>query len=165
MKTYRIFRNLLWILLAGLLPALLFGGCTTIKYVPVKEVRADTVYKAHKDSIHLITVRNIVDSIRWRDSVSTQVDSSGKVTRTDTWHWREHTSLSTDSTRYYKSALDSALKSRVDSIPKPYPVMKTKAVYKIHWWQYPLLWMGALSLLLSAGWVLKILIRKGIIHL
>jgi hypothetical protein len=118
-------------------------SCKTTQYVPVKEIRTDTLRKSRKDSIKWIEKIHFTDSIRWRDSVATKVDAQGNIIGKDTWHWREKTSSVKDSTWYYKSRLDSVLHSKTDSVPKPYPVYKDKYIdKKLSWWQTLALDMG-----------------------
>lgn len=127
---------------------LLLSGCTTTKYIPVKETHTDTVYKARIDSIKWIEKTRLVDSVRWRDSVSTIVDAKGNITRTDTWHWRDRTSSNSDSLLYYKSKLYSALQSKADSVPQPYPVYKNKYVEKkLSGWQNLIIKIGYAGLI------------------
>lgn len=102
----------------------IIGSCSRKIYVPIEKTSIDTIYKNRTDSVKWIEKTRIVDSVRWRDSVSTTVDENGNVKRIDTWHWRDRTSLSNDSLLFYKLRLDSVLHSKVDSVPKPYPVNK-----------------------------------------
>lgn len=139
-------RNRLFLIVTALV--LLLSGCRTTKYVPVKETHTDTVYKARIDSIRWIEKTRLVDSVRWRDSVSTTVDANGKITRIDTWHWRDRTSVSNDSLLFYKSKLDSALQSKTDSIPQPYPVYKNKYIEKkLSGWQKIIMKVGYAGLI------------------
>ncbi len=137
-------RNRLFLIVAALV--LLLSGCRTTKYVPVKETHTDTVYKARIDSVKWIEKTRLVDSVRWRDSVSTIVDANGKITRTDSWHWRDRTSSNSDSLLYYKSKLDSALQSKTDSIPVPYPVDKY-IEKQLSWWQSTVMKIGYAGLI------------------
>jgi hypothetical protein len=126
---------------------LLLSSCRITKYIPVKETHTDTVYKARIDSIKWIEKTRLVDSVRWRDSVSTIVDANGSITRTDTWHWRDRTSSMNDSLLYYKFKLDSTLQSKADSVPQPYPVYKNKYVEKLSGWQNFIMKIGYVGLL------------------
>lgn len=116
-------------------------SCKTVRYIPVKEVRTDTVFKSRKDSIRWIRYVSFTDSIRWRDSVAVTIGSDGNVKRTDTWHWRDHSTNKKDSTLFYKSLYDSLKISKVDSIPKPYPV--NKYIPKpLSWWEQTIMNLG-----------------------
>ena len=79
---------------------LLLTGCTTTKYVPIETVRTDTmkVTKYERDSIYIHD--------------STIVREKGDTMLIEKWHtrWRD------------RWMHDTVYQSRVDSIPKPYPV-------------------------------------------
>lgn len=97
------------------------SGCATqTKVVEVEKVRNDTAYivKLQKDSVWLH------DSIHVREK--------GDTLLIEKWHtqWRE------------RIKTDTLYKSKVDSIPVPYPVEKL-VENKLHWWQKTLMWAGA----------------------
>jgi hypothetical protein len=79
---------------------LLLTGCTTTKYVPIETVRIDTmkVTKYERDSIYIHD--------------STIVREKGDTMLIEKWHtrWRD------------RWMHDTVYQSRVDSVPKPYPV-------------------------------------------
>ena len=79
---------------------LLLTGCTTTKYVPIETVRTDTlkVTKYERDSIYIHD--------------STIVREKGDTMLIEKWHtrWRD------------RWMHDTIYQSRVDSVPKPYPV-------------------------------------------
>jgi hypothetical protein len=79
---------------------LLLTGCTTTKYVPIETVRTDTlkVTKYERDSIYIHD--------------STIVREKGDTMLIEKWHtrWRD------------RWMHDTVYQSRVDSVPKPYPV-------------------------------------------
>ncbi len=91
---------------------LLLTGCTTTKYVPVETVRIDTmkVTKYERDSIYIHD--------------STIVREKGYTMLIEKWHtrWRD------------RWMHDTVYQSRVDSIPKPYPVEK-RVPAELTWWQ------------------------------
>ena len=91
---------------------LLLTGCTTTKYVPVETVRTDTlkVTKYERDSIYIHD--------------STIVREKGDTMLIEKWHtrWRD------------RWLHDTVYQSRVDSIPKPYPVEK-RVPAELTWWQ------------------------------
>lgn len=91
---------------------LLLTGCTTTKYVPVETVRTDTlkVTKYERDSIYIHD--------------STIVRENGDTMLIEKWHtrWRD------------RWMHDTVYQSRVDSIPKPYPVEK-RVPAELTWWQ------------------------------
>ena len=125
-----IFSMLYLALLAvGLLVLTLFASCTTTKYVEVERVSHDTTYvsKHSRDSIYL------------HDSV--HVKEKGDTVWVERWHtqWRERTKT------------DTVYKSRVDSVPAPYPVDKRVEVEKqLTWWQTLQIWLGRIVLALAA---------------
>ena len=91
---------------------LLLTGCTTTKYVPIETVRIDTmkVTKYERDSIYIHD--------------STIVREKGDTMLIEKWHtrWRD------------RWMHDTVYQSRVDSIPKPYPVEK-RVPAELTWWQ------------------------------
>lgn len=91
---------------------LLLTGCTTTKYVPIETVRTDTlkVTKYERDSIYIHD--------------STIVREKGDTMLIEKWHtrWRD------------RWLHDTLYQSRVDSIPKPYPVEK-RVPAELTWWQ------------------------------
>ena len=119
---------------------LLFASCTTTKVVTVEKVKIDTTYIA-----------------KWqRDSVwlhdSTIVREKGDTVLVEKWH-----------TKYKeKQVHDTIYKSRVDSIPAPYP--EEKLVEKeLTWWQQTRLHIANIILCLlgaAAVWWIGGLIRK-----
>lgn len=121
-------------ILIGLL-LLLFASCTTTEYVTVERVRTDTTYitKHQRDSIWL------------HDSI--QVTEKGDTVRIEKWH-----------TKYVeKQVHDTLYKSKSDSIPVPYPVIKVveKPLSKT---QKGLMFIGLLTLMAVitwGGWKLK----------
>lgn len=119
---------------------LLHASCTTTKYVPVVEHRTDTLRLS----------RNIRDSIYVHDSI--HVREKGDTVIVERWH-----------TRYReKLAHDTIYKSRVDSIPAPYPVEK-KVEKELTWWQQTRLHLANIVLwLLGAAvmWWIGGVIRK-----
>lgn len=117
----------------------LLHGCTTTKYVPVKEVHTDTVYKARLDSVRYHTVTLYKDSINVHDSIVIRAD--GK----DTWHWRDRIVYKQDSVDYYRAMCDSLKAIRSDTIPKIQVV--EKEVNKLNAWQKIIQGIGYISLL------------------
>ena len=127
-------------ILIGLLMALLLAGCTTTKYVPVPEVHHDTVRitQQQRDSIYL------------HDSIYVQTVTRGDTVflTTDRWH-----------TQYRdRWSHDTLYQSRIDSIPKPYPV-EVKVPAELTWWQHTRLYLAniLLGVLAIAGivWIIR----------
>lgn len=119
---------------------LLLASCTTTKYVPVIEHHTDTLRLS----------RNMRDSISVHDSI--HVREKGDTVLVERWH-----------TKYReKLAHDTIYKSRVDSIPAPYPVEK-KVEKELTWWQQTRLHLANIVLWLlgvAAVWWIGGLIRK-----
>ena len=88
-------------ILIGLL-LLLFASCTTTEYVTVEKVRTDTTYitKHQRDSIYIHD--------------STAVERKDSIIKIEHWH-----------TKFVDRAVhDTLYKSKTDSVPVPYPVIK-----------------------------------------
>ena len=119
---------------AAVVFGLLLTGCTTTKYVPVETVRTDTlkVTKYERDSIYIHD--------------STIVREKGDTMLIEKWHtrWRD------------RWMHDTVYQSRVDSIPKPYPVEK-RVPAELTWWQQTLLHL--------ANILLYVLLAFGVIKL
>jgi hypothetical protein len=116
-------------------------SCKSTQYVPVKEIRVDTVYKASKDSIRWLEKTHLVDSIRWRDSTLIKLDYKGAVIYKEVWHSRDHSTNLTDSTKYYKHELDSVMHAKATTIYKDKYVEK-----KLSWWQKTIQGIGYIGL-------------------
>ena len=119
---------------------LLFTSCTTTKVVTVEKVKIDTTYitKWQRDSVWLHD--------------STIVREKGDTVLVEKWH-----------TKYKeKQVHDTLYKSRVDSIPVPYPVEKL-VEKELTWWQQTRLHIANIILCLlgaAAVWWIGGLIRK-----
>lgn len=130
---------LLTITLAVLIGWLLMG-CTTTKYVPVVEHRADT----------LLYYSSVWDSIYVHDSI--HVREKGDTVTIERWHtrWRD------------RWQHDTLFISKTDSVPQPYPVEVMKEVEKpLTWWQKTRMYVGGIvifGLIIFA--VVKIFWRK-----
>lgn len=111
-----------------LLLSLLFGGCTSVRYVPVESVRTDTVYQS----------RVLRDSVRVHDSIYVKEWQKGDTVYVDRDRWH---------VKYVeKEVHDTVYQSRVDSIQVPYPVEKG-----LTWWQERKIEFGELALVVIAG--------------
>lgn len=111
----------------------LLSGCTTTKYVPVIEQHTDTlrVVQHHRDSIYL------------HDSTFVHEFTQGDTVRivTEMWHTQYRDRLKTD----------TVYRSKVDSVPAPYPVEKIVKVEKpLTWWQQARLHLANITLYLLA---------------
>ena len=117
-------------------------SCKSTQYVPVKEVRVDTIYKASKDSIRWLEKMHLIDSVRWRDSTLVKMDYKGVVVYKEVWHSREHSTSLTDSTKYYKHELDSVMHAKATTIYKDKYIEK-----KLSWWQRTTQGIGYIGLI------------------
>lgn len=119
---------------------LLFSSCTTTKVVTVEKVKIDTTYITNWQR----------DSVWLHDS--TIVREKGDTVLVEKWH-----------TKYKeKQVHDTLYKSRVDSIPVPYPVEKL-VEKELTWWQQTRLHIANIILCLlgaAAVWWIGGLIRK-----
>ena len=135
---------LLVILVLSMIMAVI-SSCTTTKYVPMKEVVIDTVYRQSDSIIRYRWITNTKDSTVIHDSTVINRDASGNVTGTDRWHSRDRYVYKSDSLDHYKELYSKLLKSKVREVPKPYPV--TKEVNRLYWWQKALMWVGVITIL------------------
>lgn len=101
-------------------------GCKTVEYeyIPVETVRTDTVYIAHI----------VTDSVYQHDS--TYIKEKGDTVWYERWHTQYRDRL----------RIDTVYQARVDTIEKPYPVIK-EVEKKLTKTQKGLMWTGGLSLL------------------
>ena len=107
-------------LLLILFPLLLIG-CRSKSYV--SEVRiTDSVRWETRDSVHVIEKRVIRDSVRIKDSIVVQIDSTGKTT--DRWHVVYKYVTSDAQLEFYKAKIDS-----LESIKRRDSIV-TETIYK-----------------------------------
>ena len=123
-----------WALIAFLFllaAVLIFGSCTTTKYVTVPEVHTDTVRITNHQ----------MDSIWLHDSIYHMVRNDTILI--ERWH-----------TKYKeKMVYDTTYISKVDTIAKPYPVPEY-VEKKLSWWQRLRLHLGNIMLVLIGAAVL-----------
>ena len=100
------------------------SSCKTTEYVVVPEYHTDTLRVA----------QIVTDSVYKQDSI--YIRQSGDTVLIEKWHtvWQNHT------------AQDTVYNSRVDTIAKPYPVVK-EVEKKLTKTQKGLMWTGGLSLM------------------
>ena len=122
--------------LSILLFVVLLCSCTKTEYITIPEYHTDTTYitKHQRDSIYL------------HDSIS--VKEKGDTIQIEKWH-----------TKYIEREVhDTCYQSKVDSVPKPYPVIK-KVPADLSWWQTTRLYIADILLwvLLIGGilWIIK----------
>ena len=98
------------------LAVLLLGSCTTTEYVTVPEVHTDT----------LMVTQHSRDSIYVHDSIWVNQWQKGDTIYRERTKWR---------TKYVERlSHDTIYKSKTDSIPVPYPVIK-EVPATLSWWQ------------------------------
>ena len=122
-KDFIKFETVLLIILT-LLVCWALSGCKTTEYVPVETVRTDTLYVAHI----------VTDSVYQHDSI--YIHEKGDTVWYERWHTQYRDRL----------RIDTVYQARVDTITKPYPVIK-EVEKKLTKTQRGLMWMGGLSLL------------------
>lgn len=105
---------------------MLFSGCKSVEYVPVPQVHTDT----------LIITQQQRDSIYMHDSIF--VKQKGDTISIEHWH-----------TKYVeKQVHDTTYISKIDSVPKPYPV--TEYIEKeLTWWQQLRIHLGGIMIFLA----------------
>lgn len=117
-----------------------FTSCKSIEYVPIIEHHTDTLIKTNVQR----------DSVYVHDSVT--ITQKGDTVLMDRWH-----------TKYVEREVhDTTYVSKIDSIPKPYPV-EVKVEKQLTWWQQTrlhlaniLLWLiGILSAYYIIRWIFK----------
>lgn len=122
--------------LSILLFVVLLCSCAKTEYITIPEYHTDTTYitKHQRDSIYL------------HDSIS--VKEKGDTIQIEKWH-----------TKYIEREIhDTTYQSKVDSVPKPYPVIK-EVPADFSWWQTTRLYIADILLwvLLIGGilWIIK----------
>lgn len=136
MKEYRLIITYLVAVLL-LLIALICGGCSTTKYVPVETIKRDTVYqsKIERDSVYL------------HDSVYVKEWQKGDTIYRDRDRWH---------TKYVeKEVHDTLYQSKTDSIAVPYPVEK-----ELTWWEKKKIEFGELAMVIVAGLLCFVVIKS-----
>lgn len=136
MKGYRLILTYLVAVLLVLI-ALICGGCSTTKYVPVETIKRDTVYqsKIERDSVYL------------HDSVYVKEWQKGDTIYRDRDRWH---------TKYVeKEVHDTLYQSKTDSIAVPYPVEK-----ELTWWEKKKIEFGELAMVVMAGLLCFVVIKS-----
>jgi hypothetical protein len=118
---------ILFAIILGLVICALFSSCATTKYVPVIEHHTDTLIQTNVQR----------DSIYVHDSI--MISQQGDTVRIERWH-----------TKYVEREVhDTTYISKIDSIPKPYPV-EVKVEKQLSWWQQTRLHLANILLWLLA---------------
>lgn len=121
-----------------------FSSCKSVEYMPVIEHHTDTLIKTNVQR----------DSVYVHDSVT--VTQKGDTVLMDRWH-----------TKYVEREVhDTTYVSKIDSIPKPYPV-EVKVEKQLTWWQQTrlhlaniLLWLLAI---VSAYYIIRWIFKEKVI--
>lgn len=136
MKEYRLIITYLVAVLL-LLIALICGGCSTTKYVPVETIKRDTVYQSKIEH----------DSVYLHDSVYVKEWQKGDTIYRDRDRWH---------TKYVeKEVHDTLYQSKTDSIAVPYPVEK-----ELTWWEKKKIEFGELAMVVMAGLLCFVVIKS-----
>jgi hypothetical protein len=119
---------------------LLLVGCKQTEYVMVPEYHTDTLRVA----------QIVTDSVYKHDSI--YIHENSDTVLIEKWHtvWQNHT------------ARDTVYKSRVDTIAKPYPVIK-EVPAELSWWQKTQMYAGDALLLLLVVVLAFLVVRKRIV--
>lgn len=143
-----------WLLL--ILCVVMCEGCKSKEYVPVTEVRTDTVIKVRRDTVFIERKSardnnvSIKDSIVRKDSVSTTVDEHGNVKKKESWHsierYRDTQKIAElrDSVKMLKATADS-LRYRGYHYKPSAPIYVDK---EPSWWNKFEMWCGDVLLAL-----------------
>ena len=157
-------------------------SCKSTQYVPLREYHSDTIRIVSHDTIK-ITQRSVPVSVPLptvylsnvtKDTASilnSGLYKSVASIKDGLLHHSLYTlpnakvnanvqANDTLETRYIKT--DNI---KIDSIPKPYPVVKEKIVYQLHWYQTIFVWIGAIASIIIGIYIIMWCIKKGIIHL
>lgn len=115
-------------------------GCKQTEYVVVPEYHTDTLRVA----------QIVTDSVYKHDSI--YIHENSDTVLIEKWHtvWQNHT------------ARDTVYKSRVDTIAKPYPVIK-EVPAELSWWQKTQMYAGDALLLLLVVVLAFLVVRKRIV--
>jgi hypothetical protein len=136
MKEYRLILTYLVAVLLVLI-ALICGGCSTTKYVPVETIKRDTVYQSKIEH----------DSVYLHDSVYVKEWQNGDTIYRDRDRWH---------TKYVeKEVHDTLYQSKTDSIAVPYPVEK-----ELTWWERKKIEFGELAMVVMAGLLCFVVIKS-----
>lgn len=135
--------------------ALIIGGCTSTRYVPVETVRETTTHTT--DTLRLVQLR--VDTVLERDSVAVVV--RGDTVWQTRFCYRMRVQLRRDTVKEVSRDTVTSYFER----PVPYPVEKRVEVEKrLTWWQKTTMATGKLTLCIAAfavvWWLLRWLIRR-----
>lgn len=157
-------------------------SCKTTKYVTVPEYHSDTVRVSSHDTIIVkqhsenvsVPLPTVYLSNVTKDTVSVLNSGLYKSVASIKDGLLHHNLFTlpnakvdakvnaTDSTTIHHNAINI---NRVDSIRVPYPVVKDKIVYELHWWQKGPYYIGWIAILALLIYTIFCLVKKNILHL
>ena len=157
-------------------------SCKTTKYVTVPEYHSDTVRISSHDTIIVkqhaenvsVPLPTVYLSNVTKDTVSTLKDGLYKSVASIKDGLLHHSLYTlpnsrvntdiqaSDTLKIHNIKTDNV---KIDSIPKPYPVIKEKVVYELHWWQKIPYYIGIVAIIAILVYVIMWAIKKGLIHL
>lgn len=157
-------------------------SCKSTQYVPQKEVRIDTIRIVSHDTIKItqhsvpvsVPLPTVYLSNVTKDTVSVLNSGLYKSVASVKDGLLHHSLFTlpdakvdakvnaTDSTTIHHDALNI---NRVDSIKIPYPVVKDKIVYDMHWWQEIPYYIGWVAIIIICIYIIMLLVKKNILHL
>ena len=157
-------------------------SCKTVRYVPLKEVRIDTVKIVAHDTIkvtqHSVPVSVPLPIVKLsnvtKDTVSTLTDGLYKSVaniRDGLLHHNLYTlpkaniDTNVQANDTLKIHNTNTNITKIDSVPKPYPIIKDKIVYELHWYQTIFVWIGVITSIILSIYIIMYLAKKNVLHL
>lgn len=171
------------IIFAGLtlLALMMVCSCQTTRYVPTHKYHSDTIristhdtiiVKQHAENVS-VPLPTVYLSNATRDTTSTLADGLYKSVasiRNGLLYHSLYTlpdakvNATVEPTDTTKIQHDTHSIARLDSIKVPYPVVQSKVVYELHWWQKIPYYIGWLAIIIGGIYVIKWLAKKNILH-
>ena len=157
-------------------------SCKSTQYVPTKEVRIDTIRIVSHDTIK-ITQHSVPVSVHLpivklsnvtKDTVSTLTDGLYKSVasiRDGLLHHNLYTlpkaniDTNVQANDTLKIHNTNTNITKIDSVPKPYPIIKDKIVYELHWYQTIFVWIGVITSIILSIYIIMYLAKKNVLHL
>ena len=158
------------------------SSCRTTKYIPVREYHSDTIRVSSHDTIIVrqhaenvsVPLPTVYLSNVTKDTLSVLKDGLYKSVASIKNGLLYHSlytlpGAKVDATVNAKDTIkvhhDAFNASSEDSIKVPYPVVQSKIVYELHWWQKIPFYIGLLAIILGLIYIVRWLIKKSILHL
>ena len=157
-------------------------SCKSTKYVPLREYHSDTIRIVSHDTIKIthhsvpvsVPLPTVSLSNATKDTVSTLTDGLYKSVASIKDGLLHHSLYTlpnakvntnvqaSDTLKIHNINTDNI---KIDSIPKPYPVVKEKIVYELHWWQKIPYYIGIVAIIAILVYTGMWAIKKQLIHL